>query len=206
MFFLRCNAAMLQFPRDDAERIRSHPRVKRGLSLQFRHRTFFDEFAHGLHEFEHRRLVHHGFSSSRIRRLTRSISVSDARRPMAARSTEPSARKPWYIVMHMIPHLSEPNTIHGFTSSGVKCAPPAVSYPCSRSFKSPNPPTSFSLAPKRQELTQIQPMSSTGSPICVSSQSSTASMPLGEISRLPLRKSPCTSAARLHSFRRGSSH
>ena len=48
------------------------------------------------------------------------------------------------------------------------------------------------MRPNRQELTQIQPRSSIGSPMWASSQSSTARTPSGPIIRLPLRKSPCT--------------
>src|SRR5439155_25760560 len=38
-------------------------------------------------------------------RLIRSISVSEHRMPMAARSTVPSRRHPWYMLMHTTPHL-----------------------------------------------------------------------------------------------------
>ena len=93
LFALRLRA-LFQFAHHDAKRIGRHAGMKRGVAFQFRHRTLLDEGAYRRHQFQHGGLIHHGQISPRMIRLTRSISVSEDRRPMAARSTDPSMRKP----------------------------------------------------------------------------------------------------------------
>ena len=91
-FILRRLRSLFQFARDDGERVRGDARMEGGMAFQFRHRLLLEEIAHRLDQFAHRWLVHHSLPP--MMRLIRSISVSDERLPMAARSTERSFRNP----------------------------------------------------------------------------------------------------------------
>src|SRR5215469_2194143 len=86
--------SLLQLARDNAQSIGCDAGVKGGMPLELRHGALFEEIAHCGHELQNRRLIHHGQIFPRMMRLTKSISFSDERRPMAARSTEWSRTKP----------------------------------------------------------------------------------------------------------------
>src|SRR5262245_3035693 len=175
---------------DRDARVELHPALHRG------HHVVGEELADRLEELAGgRSILHHvrpSISSSR------SHSISATRRPRVASSTERTAPcrcvNAW--ISHITPHLSVPSASQYRSSAGSTARPPVDRYAASRSSTDPKPPTRWSVTPKRQDFTHSQPRSSTGSPRCASSQSSTARMPSAPTTKLPLRKSPCTSVGR----------
>jgi len=90
-----CAVALIELPDNDRNSIRCDARVKGCTACELRHRVLLYEFTHSSQNFGCRRLIHHGVAALGYSRLTRSISVSDERRPIAARSTlrsDPSAK------------------------------------------------------------------------------------------------------------------
>src|SRR5690606_5747426 len=100
----------LQLAGDDLERVGAHARKVGGAALEGRQCLVAKESGHGAHQLGRRRWILHQ-SLPAIRR-NRSIAASEARRPIAARSTLRSSplRNTASIPAHIAPHLSVPST------------------------------------------------------------------------------------------------
>src|SRR5258708_1908155 len=182
-----------QLARDQVQRVDRDPQIEGIMSADHRRDIVAQEIRDRVDQLGGCRFVLHIIFPRRASSRNRSISVSEARRPIIARSMDCSSPRDRRIMpQHITPQRSVPITSQNFTRFA-STRRPAASYPANSSSRVPKPPTGLSISPKRQELTQTHPRSSMGSPVCASSQSSTARTPSGPMMRLPWRKSPCTS-------------
>ena len=144
--------------------------------------------------------------SLRRARSRRSHSVSPIRRPSVASSTERTRRSRCVKRLHLADHAPLQRAHRLPVAERGAGRPrrrrrPGTPRAGRRRFRTRR--RRRSTSPKRHDFTHNQPRSSTGSPRCASSQSSTARIPSGPTMKLPLRKSPCTSAGAAGSGGRG---
>ena len=104
----------LQLPAHDVDHVRRHARMVGGVRRQLRQRLFAQEQRHRGQQILHVGALMHqaAFRGRGASSSSRSISASDARRPMAARSALRSAplRYAWAIDWQITPHFSVPST------------------------------------------------------------------------------------------------
>src|SRR5580704_12816841 len=106
------------------------PRLKGGVWIGLRHYGIAQECGNGGKDFVGTRLVLHWFGSRSqfAMRRSRSISVSEVRRAIMARSTEASTlRKAASEPVHMTPQRSVPNISHHLAMARFTGGPPAAS-------------------------------------------------------------------------------